>query len=129
MSRQITLYGSVDKRVLAYTDHRKGTCTVMVKRLRFTFTLPSARDWIKGLRRFSPFPQYFWYSSTDCDLMHVEHPVRYRTGWHAYHAIQDEYDHAEGPTSFTPITRKEYLDLKREGQFVRDDIAARMEGY
>ncbi|WP_373078647.1 hypothetical protein [Zhongshania sp.] len=75
----------------------------------------------------TPWPVYFWFSSTDCDLMHVEYAVKYRNGREAMRCISDAYESAEGATYFSRLTRKEYLRCERD--MVRDDIAARMMNY
>lgn len=78
-------------------------------------------EWNFGLRlvkafcsewahRLDPRPQYFWYSSTDCDHVHIEHTVSYKNGWAAHKAITAEYEQAEGPTSFSPLTKKEWRE-------------------
>ena len=110
-------------------DSRSVSMSAMGKFADFRVPHPvqDIKDFVRGLRRFSPLTQYYWFSSTDCDHMHVEYAVKYPNGWTAEDSINNAYDNAEGPTSFYPMTRAEYEEYKNER--VSDDIAARQAGY
>lgn len=100
----------------------------VIQCLRIPQPIKATTTFIRRLKRFfSPFPLYFWFSSTDCDQMHVEYAVRYPNGWTATRCMYDAIDNAEGPLGFQQLTKKEYLQCMKES--VRDDIAARNAGY
>jgi hypothetical protein len=85
------------------------------------------KDEVEDLRKLSPFRQYYWYSSTDCDHMHVEYAVSYANGWIAESSMNREYDNAEGPMSFTRMSRSEWNEYKHG--HITDDRAARNMNY
>jgi hypothetical protein len=72
-------------------------------------------------------PVYYWYQSRDCDLCEVGYAVAFQNQMDADIFIEDAYDSAEGPTSFSRLTHEQYLEAENEHH--RRDIAAEMMGY
>ena len=87
--------------------------------------------WVETLKelkyQYLPGTVYFWYSSTDCDHMHVEHAVSFSSGREYLKQEESDSEWADGPFCYSPITKEQYEECKNES--VRDDIAARMAGY
>ncbi len=86
------------------------------------------KEYWKDLKlRYLPGKVYFWYSSTDCDHMHVEHAVSFKNGRKYLKQYESDCHWADGPFRYTQITKAQYEECKNE--HIRDDIAARMAGY
>lgn len=77
------------------------------------------------LFRITPWPVYYWHIERDCDHYWVERPVAYPNGWTAWKSMNNAYDNAEGPCSFTRLTKAEYLEAEGSCR----DAAAEAMGY
>lgn len=77
--------------------------------------------------KLNPFPVYYWHWGRDCDGVEAAHTVKYENGRTAIKSIESSYEWADGPMSFTRISKRQYNQYKSEG-YTRDRYAE-MDNY